>query len=255
MRGDRQSDWRDRHLDGDPVGLDMPQHRSMSNRRCNRIQAPVSSAITMLSRPRMCDGGVMICMRSADGQSQRVAPVPHRDGERGVRVADRLGHPGGARAEHEHRVGVRAAASTDARLPGAIGSSRCSIGINSASTGWSPTACDGLGQRQCMLDLGALPRRADQDRDAPSRQMARSATTNSGRLDDISATRSPARTPRCSSDGRHAAGQGVELGQRVLPLLEGERDRAHSPRVLLAGVGLTMQLRIAYRLWRIVFSN
>jgi hypothetical protein len=42
---------------------------SMSNLLCNRIQVPVSSAIAMLSRPRMCDGGVMICMRSADDKS------------------------------------------------------------------------------------------------------------------------------------------------------------------------------------------
>ena len=35
--------------------------------------------------------------------------------------------------------------------------------------------------------------------DAPSRQIARTATIHSGRLADISATRSPAPTPRAAS--------------------------------------------------------
>ena len=33
--------------------------RSRSNRRCSRIQIPSSSAVAMLSSPRMCEGGVV----------------------------------------------------------------------------------------------------------------------------------------------------------------------------------------------------
>ncbi len=59
----------------------------------------------MLSRPRMCEGGVMICMRSVDVMPSAVAPVTDRGREGAVGVADRLGHSRGARAEHEHRIG------------------------------------------------------------------------------------------------------------------------------------------------------
>ena len=57
--------------------------------------------------------------------------------------------------------------------------------------------------------------------------MARIATTNSGRLDDISATRSPARTPRCSSMVAMPLVSASSSGRRVLPVLEGEPAGAH----------------------------
>ena len=77
----------------------------------------------------------------------------------------------------------------------AIGSSRCSIGIR---LGQHRVVADGVAgrcQRQRMRDLAALPGRADQhDRrtqppDGPQRH------TNSGRFDDISATRWPGGHP------------------------------------------------------------
>ncbi len=172
---------------------------SMSKRRCSRIHAPVSSAITMLSRPRMCDGGVTICMRSADVKPQGVAPVPHGRGERAVGVPDRLGHARRARTEHEQRVGIRrrrferAPPGRDGVVQRAASASarRAPDGRRRRATARSPPAHARLrSARHAGLSSTAA---------APSRQMARSAITNSGRFDDISATRSPARTPRCSS--------------------------------------------------------
>jgi hypothetical protein len=76
------------------------------------------------------------------------------------------------------------------RSPGVIASSNDSIGIDSASTGWSPTACPGLVSVSACSTSVRFHAGLSNTADAPSRQMARSATTNSGRLDDMIATRS-----------------------------------------------------------------
>ena len=72
----RQRDRRDGHLEGDPVGLDVAQHLV-------EVEAAVqphparrpSAAASMLSRPRMCDGGVATWKRSSGAETERVAPV------------------------------------------------------------------------------------------------------------------------------------------------------------------------------------
>src|SRR5882757_2800196 len=87
---------------------------------------------------------------------------------------------------------------SNVRSPGVIASSSDSIGINSASAGWSPTACDGVVSASAFSTSARFHAGLSKTADAPSRQMARKAITNSGRLDDISATRSPGLTPRCS---------------------------------------------------------
>ena len=181
----------------------------------------------------MCDGGVRICMRSADGQLQRVTPVPDGHGERSVGVTHRLRHAGGARAEHEQRVRFRAGRLERTRSRGVIGSSRCSIGISSASTGWSPTAWVGLVSASACSTSPRFQAGLSSTAAAPSRQIARSATTNSGRFDDISATRSPARTPRCSSVVAIPLASASSCDRVYCALVEGERARlthATSPR-------------------------
>lgn len=70
-----------------------------------------------------------------------------------------------------------------------IGSSRCRIGITSASTGWSPTANAGLVSVSAWRTSRCFQAGLSNTAAAPSRQRARNATTNSGRFDDITATR------------------------------------------------------------------
>ncbi len=104
MGGQRQRDRRDRHLDGDPVGLDVVQHL-------------VDVEPTMQPNPR---AGVQrhhdveqsedVRRRCHDlhavgrCQAECVTPVPHGHRERAVGVPDRLGHAGRAGTEHEQRV-------------------------------------------------------------------------------------------------------------------------------------------------------
>ncbi len=136
---------------------------SMSNRRCNRIQVPVSSAIAMLSSPRMCDGGVMICMRSADDKSSALRQCCTATANEACVWRTALGIPVVPELKTNSASDSGAGASKD-RSPGVIASSNDSIGIDSASTGWSPTAYPGLVSAERVLHLGALPRRAEQDR-------------------------------------------------------------------------------------------
>ena len=77
--------------------------------------------------------------------------------------------------------------------------------------------------------------------------MARSATTNSGRFDDINATRSPARTPRCSSVVAIPLDWRVELGNAVFAFVEGEGGRpAHVSSPTLSAVARYTENTLSY---------
>ena len=75
------------------------------------------------------------------------------------------------------------------------GSSRCSIGIRPASTGWSPTAWPGFASPRAWSTSSRFQAGLMSTAAAPSRQIASRAATNSGRLEAMTATRSPAPTP------------------------------------------------------------
>ena len=191
----------------------------------------------MLSNPRMCDGGVMICIRSADDRCSASRQCRTADRERPVGVTHCLGHARRSRAEHEQRIDCPGCGASNVRCPGVIGSSSDSIGINSASTGWSPTrATARSAPARCSTSV-RFHAGLSSTTDAPNRQMAHSATTNSGRLDDISATRSPGRTPRCSSVVANPLASASSCESGVLPLLEGECDRLTHTLSSLAVVG------------------
>ena len=210
---------------------------SMSNRRCSRIQAPVSIAIAMLRSPRMCDGGVMICMRSADDS---------RNASRQCRTAT-------ANAPWVWRTALgmpvvpelKTNNASDSGGGGCEGSLTRRDGFiqrhHGHQLGEHRIVADGvrrLGQRERMLDLCALPCRADQDRrraqqpDGPQRE---DEFGSIGRHE-----RDPVTRPHTAmlESGRHATGQGVEFRQRVLTLLESERDRLTHSLSSLAAVGL-----------------
>ena len=70
---------------------------------------------------------------------------------------------------------------------GMLGSSRCSIGISPASTGWSPTACAGCVIASACSASACFHAGLNSTTAAPSRQMACTATIHSGRFDAISA--------------------------------------------------------------------
>ena len=129
------------------------------------------------------------------------------------------------------------------------------MGINSASTGWSPTACEGLVSASACSTSARFHAGLIRTADAPSSQMARNAKTNSGRLDDMSATRSPARTPRCSRVVamplvRASSSDSVYSRSSKASAIASLTACPHPP--LSAS---TMQLRIAYHLSRMIFSN
>ena len=119
-----------------------------------------------------------------------------------------------------------------------------------------PDGVRGLGQRERMLHLGALPRRAEQDR---RRTQQPDGPQRDDELGPIRRhERDPVTRPHAAvlEGGGHAAGQGVEFGQRVLTLLESERDRlTHSLSSLAAAARHDANLRIAYHLTRMVFSK
>ena len=170
---------------------------SMSNRRCSRIQAPASSTVAMLSRPRMCEGGVTICKRSAAviPRASRQCRTPAANDRWVWRTA--FGKP----VVPELKTSTASASGsghTGLASTGVTGSSRCSIGISAASTGLSPTACCAPLTASALLTSAVFQAGLINTAEAPSCQIARTAKTNSGRLDDISATRWPSRTPRCA---------------------------------------------------------
>ena len=151
-------------------------------------------------------------MRSRSCQLQRLAPVPHRRIQRRMRVPDGLGQTGGAGTEHQHRVAVRRR-EHGVGSAGAIGSSRCNIGIRPASTGWSPTAWLGSVSASACSTSSRFHAGLISTAAAPSRQIASRAATNSGRLDAITATRSPAPTPLLRQGRSQPVGQRIELRQ------------------------------------------
>lgn len=171
---------------------------STSNRGCSRIQAPVSSTIAMLSRPRMCDGGVMICMRSAAVRPSASRQCSMAAANPAWLWRTALGMPVVPEL-NTNSASASGATAGPGRSPGVIGSSRCTIGRCSASSGWSPTAwfarvSSSAWAISVVFHAGLMRTAA-----APRRQIARRAMTNSGRFDDIIATRSPGPTPRCAN--------------------------------------------------------
>ena len=145
----------------------------------------------------MCDGGVTICMRSA-------AVIPSASRQcRTAAAKDRwvwrtaLGRP----VVPELKTSTASAAGSGSAAPGSaetIGSSRCSMGISPASTGLSPTAWSAPLTASALLTSAVFQAGLISTAEAPNCQMAWTAKTNSGRLDDMTATRWPARTPRRS---------------------------------------------------------
>ena len=146
----------------------------------------------------MCDGGVMICRRSLD-ESASAARQWAMATEKapwvcltafGIPVVPEL---------NTNTASEAGSTGSNSRQPGVTGSSRCSIGMDSARMGLSPTACVGRVSASACSTSARFHAVLTRTTAAPSAQMACTATTNSGRLDEPRATRPPARTPRCSS--------------------------------------------------------
>ena len=182
---------------------------SRSNRLCRRTVAPASAAARRLSRPRMCDGGVATWNRSSGPSPRASTPVGGGGPDRGVRVAHRLGQPGGPRAEHEDRLVVGADVQGGRGAPaggpgrgrghrGRRGRSPPSVpraATSTAAPGSSATARRApVSSRACATST-AFHAGLSSTAAAPRRLMAFTATTNSTRLVSITATRSPRPTP------------------------------------------------------------
>ncbi|KDO98036.1 hypothetical protein MAV101_04390 [Mycobacterium avium subsp. hominissuis 101] len=171
---------------------------SMSKRGCSRTQAPVLSAVSRFSRPRMCDGGVATWIRS-----RRVS----RSASRQCRTASSseawvcrtaFGRPVVPELNTSTASPARGGAPA-VGCAGGTGSSRCSIGIRPASTGWSPTACPGSVNASACSTSSRFHAGLMSTAVAANRQMASSTARNSGRLEVITATRRPAVTPSLAS--------------------------------------------------------
>ena len=204
--------------------------RSRSNRRCSRSQAPVSRAVTMLSRPRMCDGGVATWMRSRDVScsASRQCRTAARNDAWVCRTA--FGSP----VVPELNTSTASAAGVGRRrsrlLPGRSARRGAASASDRPAPGGRRRACGGLVTASAWSTSSRFQAGLSSTTAAPSRQIACTAATNSGRLPAISATRSPARHTAVGQCGRQPAGQRVEKRQAVAPLLEHERGGAgHRP--------------------------
>ena len=174
----------------------------------------------------------MICMRSRTIRPSASRQCRDGGGERSVGVTDRLRHARRARAEHQHaqsdsgaggferparpaRSARRGAASASTRRA-PDGRRRRATGVVSAS------ACSTSARFHAGL-ISTTP--------TPSRQMACSATTNSGRFDDISATRDrrPSRHARSSTAAMPLASASSCGGCTPAPRRRAARS-AHSHR-------------------------
>ena len=219
-----QRDRRDRHLHGDPVGLDVVQHPV-------QVEPPVQPhPDAQLKRGRDVQQAEDVARRGGDldpvvlGELEGVAPVPDGRAQRPVRVPDGLRQPGGARAEHEDGLGLRVrhrlrqAASCCYRL--------VQVQHRQQAREYGVVAHRVLRvrDRDGVLGLGLLPRRAEQhhrgaqppdrlDGDDPLRAVRAHQRDPVPRLDAVAGER-----------GGKAVRQGVELRIRVFCFLEDERD-------------------------------
>ncbi len=171
--------------------------RSMSNRRCSRIHTPVCSAVTMLSKPEDVRRRCGDLNSVAGGQTQRVAPVPNGGVQRRVGVPDGLRQTGRARAERQHRIGIRRGGEPNTGSPGA---DRLVEMQHRHQIRQHRMVADGVRRiRQCqrVLDLVALPGRADQHdgRRPAARWHAARRRTRAGWMPSTPPAR-PAVTPR-----------------------------------------------------------
>lgn len=145
----------------------------------------------------MCDGGVRICIRSFGVSPNAARQCATAAAKPPCVCRTALGMPVVPELK-TNSASEPGAGVSNSRRPGVTGESRSSIGMASASTGLSPTACDGVVSAGAWSTSARFHDVLSSTTAAPRRQMACIATTNSGRLDDINATRSPVRTPRCS---------------------------------------------------------
>ena len=79
---------------------------SRSKRGCSRNRAPAATAGEDVEQPEDVDRRRRDLEAVVVGEAERGDPVLHAVTHRAVGVTDRLREAGGARAEHEHRVGV-----------------------------------------------------------------------------------------------------------------------------------------------------
>src|SRR5271166_4513351 len=201
----------------------------------------------MLSRPRMCDGGVATWMRSrsVSCSASRQCPTAASSDAWVCRTA--FGRPVVPEL-NTSTASPSAGIAPDAGSPAPIGSSRCSIGIRPSSTGWSPAAWAGLVSARAWSTSPRFQAGLSSTAVAPSRQIARSRATNSGRLDAITATRWPAVTPRLVSvvaSPPANASSSSRLNRRSSNASAAGSVTSHSSPAVL---------RRPYQLWRIVFS-
>jgi hypothetical protein len=233
--GEGQRDRRDRHLHGDPVGLDVVQHALQVEPPVQphpdaqlEGRGDVQQAEDVAGRGRDLDPVVL-------GQFQGVPPVADGRAQRAVRVPDGLRQAGGARAEHEDGLG-----GWVVRPCGADAASCCyrlvQVQHRHEAREHRVVAHRVLRvrDRERVLGLGLLPRGAEQHHrgaEPPDRL---------DRDDPLRAVRAHERDPVAGLDttlgegGRQPVGQGVELRVCVFGFLEDERD-ALAPGAPVAG--------------------
>ena len=182
---------------------------SRSKRRCSRTVAADAAAASRLRRPRMCDGGVATWKRSAcPSPSARHQCAVARRRERcvwrtalGESVVPELKTSttssrspttaGGAGSVLVRSIAPAACAPSRSSTPPAP---RCSA--SKSTPGPSAIAKIGPVRRTASSTSSAFQEALRSTDTAPSLLAACTAATNSGRLDVMTATRSPARTPR-----------------------------------------------------------
>ena len=137
----------------------------------------------------------------------------------------------GAGASNGRRPGVTGSSSAHRHQPG-----EHRVIADGVRRAWSP---------QGRARLRSPPRRAEQDRRGAKPPDGPQGDTNSGRFDDISATRSP-RTPRCSSVSP-CRWPGRRARERVFALVEGEGGRlAHVSSPALPAVAEPVENTLSY---------
>ena len=170
-------------------------------------------------------------------QTQRRAPVHDPGTERSVGVAHGLRQAGGSRAEHEDGVRVRPVdvqAQSFADVVDDFGekagsskstrcvASKCGASNSRAASSW--ITCVGAVRSSANATSDCFHAGLSVTSAHPSFRTAKRAIANSGRLDDMIATRVPVRTPRSSKHPSTRVAQAVEVAEAVLIVAEPNRD-------------------------------
>ena len=171
VTGDGEGDRGHRHLEGDPVGLDPAEHLVEVEPAVEPNGGSGLGGGEEVEEAEDVRRGSGHLEAVVGGEPERLHPVRGAGADRAMGVPHRLRQAGGAGAEHEDRLVVRADVARLDRVVAVLRLAVVEVGDRLAEPlaqevdgGTVGDGVDRCGEGQGVVDLGRLPRRAQQHR-------------------------------------------------------------------------------------------